>query len=148
HDPPSADALLRGARPRAESALCGDELGGEFSNRVPCEPQFARGCLRSMASRCELHTDSGASCLRDRALWFKGDYMLAPREHNATERNHVELRNRVANDGESLLPNCPSGAPFIDLFFGTNWSISIVRVLGCRGAIFCGRKATPIEFRQ
>src|SRR5262245_9026699 len=26
HDPPSADALLRGARPRAESALCGDEL--------------------------------------------------------------------------------------------------------------------------
>ena len=41
---------------------------------------------------------------------FKGDYVLAPRDHNATERNHVELRNRVANDGESLLPNCPSGA--------------------------------------
>ena len=32
--------------------------------------------------------------------------MLAPRQHDPAKRNHVQLRNGVANDGKSLLPNC------------------------------------------
>src|SRR5262249_47796736 len=39
------------------------------------------------------------------SLRFKGDYVLAPRQHDPAERNHVQLRNGVANDGKSLLTN-------------------------------------------
>src|SRR6516164_6696319 len=39
------------------------------------------------------------------SLRFKGDYVLAPCQHNPAERNHVQLRNGVANDGKSLLTN-------------------------------------------
>src|SRR5262249_44853675 len=39
------------------------------------------------------------------SLRFNGDYVLAPCQHDPTERNHVQLRNGVANDGKSLLTN-------------------------------------------
>jgi hypothetical protein len=31
--------------------------------------------------------------------------MLAPRQHDPTERNHIQLPDRISNDGESLLAN-------------------------------------------
>jgi hypothetical protein len=31
--------------------------------------------------------------------------VLAPRQHDPAERNHVQVRNGVSDDGESLLPN-------------------------------------------
>src|SRR6516225_2671224 len=39
------------------------------------------------------------------SLRFKGDYVLAPRQHDPAERNHIQLRNGVADDGKSLLTN-------------------------------------------
>src|SRR6516165_4870776 len=38
-------------------------------------------------------------------LRLESDYMLAPRQHHATERDHVQFRDGVSDDGESLLPN-------------------------------------------
>src|SRR5262245_43536191 len=62
-----------------------------------------------MVSRCEFHTGSGVWAYETASLRFKGDYVLAPRQHDPAERNHVQLRNGVANDGKSLLPNCAVG---------------------------------------
>src|SRR5262249_32615428 len=39
------------------------------------------------------------------ALRLKGDDVLAPGQHDPTERNHVQFRNGVSDDGESLLTN-------------------------------------------
>src|SRR5262249_54894727 len=39
------------------------------------------------------------------SLRFKRNYVLAPRQHDPTERDHVQLCNGVSNDGKSLLTN-------------------------------------------
>src|SRR6516165_8671015 len=70
------------------------------------------------------------------SLRFKGDYVLAPCQHDPAERNHVQLRNGVANNGKSLLTNCAIRGnvvgrvdiPLIDLIF---WN-ELVNIDGAR----------------
>src|SRR5262249_35415295 len=60
-----------------------------------------------MDSRRELHTGSGAWCLRDRVPWVQGRSHARAAPAPPTEGDHVQLCNGVPNDGEGLLTHRP-----------------------------------------
>jgi hypothetical protein len=79
----------------------------------------------------------------------------APRQHDPTERDHVQLRNSVANDGKSLLANWAIGGnvvrridiTLIDLiFWNKSVNINSPRALDLYG-LGCGRAYLRDEIR-